>query len=154
MSTGWSDIKYRQDMPPPGGYGSIPYKRNLPVRGPSGYMMFGLVTAITLSGFRLHLRQRQLCRDEMKESLSAEKLLIPLMDAEKDRHDLKIIKETVESEALNIVGTGYVPDHKAGDRAVENYIKRYTFPKLQITDTFMPSVYFSYQLSTVPKCGP
>lgn len=38
-------------MPPPGGYESLKYKRNLPLRGPGGAVMFGTVLAICAAGF-------------------------------------------------------------------------------------------------------
>lgn len=41
--------KVKQDMPPPGGYGPIDYKRNLPKRGPSG-------TYITHLSNKIHIR--------------------------------------------------------------------------------------------------
>lgn len=40
-----------RDMPPAGGYESVRYKRNLPVRGPSGVMIFAGVMAISAFGF-------------------------------------------------------------------------------------------------------
>lgn len=40
-----------RDMPPPGGFETLKYKRNLPFRGPSGVMMLLGVTAISAFGF-------------------------------------------------------------------------------------------------------
>ena len=40
-----------RDMPPPGGFESLKYKRNLPFRGPSGLAILGGVTAVCLYGF-------------------------------------------------------------------------------------------------------
>ena len=41
----------KRDMPPPGGYETIKYKRNLPTRGPGGAVVFGVVGAICAYGF-------------------------------------------------------------------------------------------------------
>ncbi|KAF8640066.1 hypothetical protein AX17_001307 [Amanita inopinata Kibby_2008] len=40
-----------RDMPPPGGFEAIKYKRNLPVKGPGAYAILGGVTAICAYGF-------------------------------------------------------------------------------------------------------
>lgn len=40
-----------RDMPPAGGYEKVHYRRNLPVRGPSGLAIFALVGAISAFGF-------------------------------------------------------------------------------------------------------
>jgi NADH dehydrogenase (ubiquinone) 1 alpha subcomplex subunit 13 len=38
-------------MPPPGGYESIKYKRNLPVRGPGGALIFAATFVVCGLGF-------------------------------------------------------------------------------------------------------
>ena len=38
-------------MPPPGGFEPVKYKRNLPIRGPSGLVILGGVTAVCAYGF-------------------------------------------------------------------------------------------------------
>ena len=38
-------------MPPPGGFEPVKYKRNLPLRGPSGLVILGGVTAVCAYGF-------------------------------------------------------------------------------------------------------
>ena len=40
-----------RDMPPPGGFEPVKYKRNLPLRGPSGLVILGGVTAVCAYGF-------------------------------------------------------------------------------------------------------
>ena len=39
------NVTYRQDMPPPGGYAAVPWRRNIPTRGFGfvGCLMFGVV---------------------------------------------------------------------------------------------------------------
>lgn len=45
------DLRTARDMPPPGGFEPVKYKRNLPFRGPSGVMILAGVTAICTWGF-------------------------------------------------------------------------------------------------------
>jgi NADH dehydrogenase (ubiquinone) 1 alpha subcomplex subunit 13 len=40
-----------RDMPPQGGFEAVKYKRNIPIRGPSGLVILGCVTAICTYGF-------------------------------------------------------------------------------------------------------
>jgi NADH dehydrogenase (ubiquinone) 1 alpha subcomplex subunit 13 len=53
-------------MPPSGGYESIRYKRNLPIRGPGGAMVFGAIAVICGYGFykvgQGNLEKRFVCR--------------------------------------------------------------------------------------------
>ncbi|KAF8622097.1 hypothetical protein AX15_007235 [Amanita polypyramis BW_CC] len=44
-------MPYRQDMPPAGGFETVKYKRNLPMKGPGAYAILGGVTAICAYGF-------------------------------------------------------------------------------------------------------
>ena len=59
-------------MPPPGGFEAIKYKRNLPLRGPSGVVILGAVTAVCAYGFyrvglgNLEKRCVELCSEEGK----------------------------------------------------------------------------------------
>ena len=41
--------KVKQDMPPPGGYGPIDYKRNLPKRGLSGWYPVNVFSKLKIS---------------------------------------------------------------------------------------------------------
>ncbi|KAI9638823.1 GRIM-19 [Dioszegia hungarica] len=76
---------FRQDMPPPGGYESIKYKRNLPIRGPGGVVIFGAVAAVCAFGFwRVgmgNLEKRELQREQAWSRI----YLVPLILAEQDR---------------------------------------------------------------------
>ncbi|TSP09071.1 NADH dehydrogenase [ubiquinone] 1 alpha subcomplex subunit 13 [Bagarius yarrelli] len=69
--------KVKQDMPPPGGYGPIDYKRNLPKRGLSGQYTRLLI-----------------------EDLEARIALLPLLQAEHDRRTLRMLRENLEEEAV------------------------------------------------------
>ena len=42
---------FHRDMPPAGGFEAVRYKRNLPLRGPSGLAILGGVTALCAYGF-------------------------------------------------------------------------------------------------------
>ena len=42
---------FYRDMPPAGGFEALRYKRNLPLRGPSGLAILGGVTALCAYGF-------------------------------------------------------------------------------------------------------
>ncbi|CDZ98719.1 NADH:ubiquinone oxidoreductase, B16.6 subunit/cell death-regulatory protein [Phaffia rhodozyma] len=78
-------IKYRQDMPPPEGFGSIKYKRSLPYKGPSGIAIFGgLGLLMGVGWYRLigGLRERkELHRENMQSRIN----LLPFLLAEMDR---------------------------------------------------------------------
>ncbi|KAF9534677.1 GRIM-19 [Crepidotus variabilis] len=76
---------YRQDMPPAGGFESIKYKRNLPLRGPGAYAILGGVTAICAYGF-YRLGQGNLERRELeREKVWTRIHLLPILMAEGDR---------------------------------------------------------------------
>ncbi|KAK4686051.1 NADH dehydrogenase (ubiquinone) 1 alpha subcomplex subunit 13, partial [Tremellales sp. Uapishka_1] len=77
--------KCSRDMPPAGGYEAIKYKRNLPIRGPGGILVFGTMTAICAYGFwRIgegNLEKRELQREKAWSRIH----LVPLIMAEQDR---------------------------------------------------------------------
>ncbi|CAD6568261.1 MAG: hypothetical protein TREMPRED_004410 [Tremellales sp. Tagirdzhanova-0007] len=76
---------YRQDMPPSGGYAQIKYKRNLPLRGPSGLVTFSVVGLICTYGF-WRVGQGNLEKKELKRELAWSRIhLVPLLLAEQDR---------------------------------------------------------------------
>lgn len=56
-------LRYRQDLPPKGGYAGIRWEKNLPTRGISGVAMFLLCGGVMSVGFTLlirHQRKRRL----------------------------------------------------------------------------------------------
>ncbi|KAI3616425.1 nadh dehydrogenase 1 alpha subcomplex subunit 13 [Moniliophthora roreri] len=73
------------DMPPPGGFEAIKYKRNLPFRGPGGLVILGGVAAVTAFGFYRYgqgaLERRELQREKVWSRIH----LVPLLMAEGDR---------------------------------------------------------------------
>ncbi|KAF9263720.1 GRIM-19 [Marasmius fiardii PR-910] len=76
---------FRQDMPPPGGFEPIKYKRNLPFRGPGGWVIIGGVAAVSAFGFYRYgqgaLERRELQREKVWSRIH----LVPLLMAEGDR---------------------------------------------------------------------
>ncbi|PCH40860.1 hypothetical protein WOLCODRAFT_71575, partial [Wolfiporia cocos MD-104 SS10] len=72
-------------LPPAGGFDAIKYKRNLPLRGPSGLVILGGVTAVCAYGFyrvgKGNLEKRELHREKMWSRIH----LVPLLLAEGDR---------------------------------------------------------------------
>ncbi|KAG8936730.1 hypothetical protein FRC02_012012 [Tulasnella sp. 418] len=76
---------YRQDLPPPGGFEAIKYKRSLPFRGPGGWAILGGVTLFCGIGF-YRLGQGNLERRELKREKAWSRLhLVPMLLAEGDR---------------------------------------------------------------------
>ncbi|KAK0206835.1 GRIM-19 [Desarmillaria ectypa] len=78
-------IPYRQDMPPPGGFESVKYKRNLPFRGPGALAILGGITLVSVYGFyqlgKGNLEKRELEREKVWSRIH----LVPLLLAEGDR---------------------------------------------------------------------
>ncbi|XP_070974831.1 NADH dehydrogenase [ubiquinone] 1 alpha subcomplex subunit 13-like isoform X1 [Oncorhynchus clarkii lewisi] len=96
--------KVKQDMPPPGGYGPVDYKRNLPKRGLSGYSMLTIGVGVMCFGYwRLFKWNRERRRLQIEE-LEARIALLPLLQAEQDRRQLRMLRENLEEEAVVMKG--------------------------------------------------
>uniref|UniRef100_A0A8V1AGR3 NADH dehydrogenase [ubiquinone] 1 alpha subcomplex subunit 13 n=1 Tax=Gallus gallus TaxID=9031 RepID=A0A8V1AGR3_CHICK len=80
--------KVKQDMPPPGGYGPIDYKRHLPRRGLSGYSLFALGIGSLLLGYYTIIKWNRERRRLLIEDLEARIALMPLLQAEADRRSV------------------------------------------------------------------
>ncbi|KAI1608925.1 NADH dehydrogenase [Exophiala viscosa] len=78
-----------QDLPPSGGYEPVQYRRNLPTRGfrPAYYFVgIGLVMAYGWRNFFLGQREKhELAREKMWARIH----LIPVMQAEEDRDQVR-----------------------------------------------------------------
>lgn len=83
-----------RDLPPQGGYAPIRYKRNLPVRGPSGVFLIFATVGVSIFGFwRLgqgNVERRYVLCTLMNSELARERAwsriyLTPLLLAETDR---------------------------------------------------------------------
>jgi len=66
-------MRYKQDLPPKGGYPGINWQRNLPKRGYSGVTLFVAATGIISGGFVLLIRHIR--RQRFEKHLSVEKML-------------------------------------------------------------------------------
>lgn len=94
-----------QDMPPAGGFEAVRYKRNIPMRGPGGAVIFGGVAAVCAYGFYVlgkgnlerrcvakysfgrctRLTRFALDRELKRETAWSRIHLVPLLLAEQDR---------------------------------------------------------------------
>ncbi|XP_059846971.1 NADH dehydrogenase [ubiquinone] 1 alpha subcomplex subunit 13 isoform X1 [Hypanus sabinus] len=107
-----ASVKVTQDLPPPGGYGPVDYKRNVPRRGLSGYSMFGIGVGILIFGYwRLFKWNRERRRLQI-EDLEARIAMMPLLQAEQDRRYLRLLRENLEEEAKIMKD---VPGWKVGE---------------------------------------
>ncbi|XP_049733499.1 NADH dehydrogenase [ubiquinone] 1 alpha subcomplex subunit 13 isoform X1 [Elephas maximus indicus] len=104
--------KVKQDMPPLGGYGPIDYKRNLPRRGLSGYSMLAVGFGTLLFGYWRMMKWNRERRRLHIEDLEARIALMPLLQAERDRRVLQMLRENLEEEAIIMKD---VPDWKVGE---------------------------------------
>lgn len=104
--------KVKQDMPPPGGYAPIDYKRNLPKRGLTGYSMFGIGIGMMLFGYWRIFKWNRERRRLQIEDLEARIAIMPLLQAEQDRITLKMLRENLEEEAIIMKD---VPGWKVGE---------------------------------------
>merc|ERR1712156_190426 len=105
---------YRQDMPPPGGYAAIPWRRSIPTRG------FGYI-GVLISGYLIydvsylsHQRYTHWRKQSMLETANLDTACMPLWEAEMDRDELRSLKHQIESEAVNIVASGFDKNWKCG----------------------------------------
>ncbi|XP_070542945.1 NADH dehydrogenase [ubiquinone] 1 alpha subcomplex subunit 13-like [Ptychodera flava] len=106
-------VPYKQDAPPKGGYGPIDYKRHLPRRGVSGYMMFiGCAATMTVGFIGLCLNNRRRRRWKFEDQ-EAKITLMPILMAEEDRRLLIEMKKLREQEAEIMKDVpGWVPGEK------------------------------------------
>ncbi|XP_072037915.1 NADH dehydrogenase [ubiquinone] 1 alpha subcomplex subunit 13-like [Amphiura filiformis] len=91
---------FRQELPPKGGYEKINYKRAIPKRGPSGYLLLGGVTAFCFAGFLRLAQVNRYRRRVQREEREARIAIHPLIEAERDRDYLKVLKYNREQEAI------------------------------------------------------
>ncbi|XP_032069475.1 NADH dehydrogenase [ubiquinone] 1 alpha subcomplex subunit 13 [Thamnophis elegans] len=91
--------KVKQDMPPPGGYGSIDYKRRLPYRGLPGYglLAIGIGTFVfgTYAIYRWNWERRLLAFEDAEARIA----IMPLLMAEDDRKTLRLMRQNLDEEA-------------------------------------------------------
>ncbi|XP_050790062.1 NADH dehydrogenase [ubiquinone] 1 alpha subcomplex subunit 13 isoform X1 [Gopherus flavomarginatus] len=105
-------VKVKQDLPPPGGYGPIDYKRHLPRRGLSGYSLFAIGIGSLLVGYYNLIKWNRERRRLQIEEMEARIALFPLLQAESDRRTLRLLRENLEEEAKIMKD---VPGWKVGE---------------------------------------
>eukprot|EP00055_Hartaetosiga_balthica_P000212 m.135986 g.135986 ORF g.135986 m.135986 type:complete len:124 (+) comp10343_c0_seq1:42-413(+) len=89
-----------QDRPPKGGYGNIPYQRNIPKRGPPGYALFAGGAAIFVLGmYQINRGRAQRSRIE-QEKINNRLALKPFLEAESDRKYIVDTAKELEAEAI------------------------------------------------------
>ncbi|XP_026750017.1 NADH dehydrogenase [ubiquinone] 1 alpha subcomplex subunit 13 [Galleria mellonella] len=92
-------VARKQDLPPPGGYKPIPYKRIPAKQYFSGYAMFAGYIGMTIGGLYLYnINYKQIKRDEI-EMRSAKMAIYPMLLAERDREYLKQLRRNRDAEA-------------------------------------------------------
>ncbi|RIA87346.1 hypothetical protein C1645_726575 [Glomus cerebriforme] len=114
-----------QDLPRPGGFPAVQYKRNIPRRGPSGLALFTGITAISALGFywmtQTILESRELKREKNWSRIH----LIPMLQAEFDRDTYRRAQASLQREAEIMKD---VPDWKIGESVYNS--KRYVPPSV------------------------
>ncbi|KAA1065212.1 hypothetical protein PGT21_032621 [Puccinia graminis f. sp. tritici] len=78
-------IPYKQELPPVGGYEPVKFKRNLPIRGPSGSLIIGGVFVTCLYGFYRYGQGNVEKRELKRENIWSRIHLVPILTAENDR---------------------------------------------------------------------
>lgn len=112
VTTNCYNANMKQDMPPPGGYGPIDYKRHLPRRGLSGYSLFALGIGSLLLGYYTIIKWNRERRRLLIEDLEARIALMPLLQAEADRRTLRLMRQNLDEEAKIMKD---VPGWKVGE---------------------------------------
>ncbi|KAM0276996.1 hypothetical protein ACHAQH_006179 [Verticillium albo-atrum] len=78
-----------QDMPPVGGYNAVQYKRNLPARGfRPGILLLGMGAVMGYGWYKLIKGIRE-ANELAREKMWARIHLIPLLQAEEDRDQIR-----------------------------------------------------------------
>ncbi|KAI9140877.1 GRIM-19, partial [Paraphysoderma sedebokerense] len=116
-----------QDLPPPGGFGSVRYKRNLPSRGPSGAVLFAGVIGIMTYGWYWTIEGIKERRELKREKVWSRIHLTPVLQAESDREEVRRIlhQEQTEAEVMKDV-KGW----KVGESVY--HTKRYVPPTVMV----------------------
>ncbi|ELU08255.1 hypothetical protein CAPTEDRAFT_168607 [Capitella teleta] len=90
--------KFRQEMPPPGGYGGVEWSQKLAKAKLSGYRTFGLMAAIGIPAWTYFGYQTTKYRDVRREMTDARIAMEPLYAAEQHRMYLKQLRKNRDDE--------------------------------------------------------
>ncbi|ESN89828.1 hypothetical protein HELRODRAFT_186249 [Helobdella robusta] len=93
-----SASKYRQEMPPPGGYGMVDWAKKIPRKGMGGYAIFGAFFAVTTAGWVGYYFERKIKNKQRLEMNDARLAVAPLFVAEEQRMYLKRLRENRDEE--------------------------------------------------------
>ncbi|KNE66686.1 hypothetical protein AMAG_11186 [Allomyces macrogynus ATCC 38327] len=120
---------YVQDMPPQGGFARVQYKRNIPARGPSGAALFAGLTALVAYGWYWNIQGIRERREIRREQTWARIHLVPMLQAEQDRHEARMLaqQEEIERKAMKDV-----PGWKVGEKVY--HTDRYVPPTVLVAD--------------------
>ncbi|VVC98484.1 NADH dehydrogenase [ubiquinone] 1 alpha subcomplex subunit 13 [Leptidea sinapis] len=89
----------KQDLPPPGGYKPIPFKRIPAKQYFSGFACIaGYLGITTVSAYLYYLNCKQVKKNEI-EMRSAKMAIYPMLVAERDREYLKQLRRNRDAEA-------------------------------------------------------
>lgn len=91
-------VPYKQELPPVGGYEPIKFKRNLPVKGPSGAVLFGGTFLLCSWGFYRYAQGNKELKELKREDIWSRIHLVPFLTAESDRDRYRREQANLERE--------------------------------------------------------
>ncbi|KAJ1502787.1 hypothetical protein HMI54_013906 [Coelomomyces lativittatus] len=124
-----SPTSYVQDAPPPEGFKPITYKRNLPSRGPSGFVLLSACLLTMGYGWYWSIQGIFERRELSREKIWSRIHLIPLLQSELDR---QMDRFTRQQRKLEEDIMKDVPGWKVGESVYHG--TRNTRPKYMIPD--------------------
>ncbi|KPJ15823.1 NADH dehydrogenase [ubiquinone] 1 alpha subcomplex subunit 13 [Papilio machaon] len=89
----------KQDLPPPGGYKPIPFKRIPAKQYFSGYTLFAGYIGMTIGAIYLYNLTAQRIKKHEIEMRSSKMAIYPMLLAERDREYLKQLRRNRDAEA-------------------------------------------------------
>ncbi|KAK2173102.1 hypothetical protein NP493_904g00106 [Ridgeia piscesae] len=131
-------MKFRQDMPPPGGYGPVEWAQKIPRRGLSGYAIFGVAIGISSTAWILYHFERNYKRRYELDMNDARIALEPLLEAERHRAFLKQLRKNRDEENMLMKDVpGWETGTLYGEPCYHNQAKR--FPDVKPEEYFIHS---------------
>ncbi|XP_063539904.1 NADH dehydrogenase [ubiquinone] 1 alpha subcomplex subunit 13 [Cydia strobilella] len=134
-------VARKQDLPPPGGYKPIPFKRIPAKQFFSGYAMFAGFIGMTTGALYLHYLNYKWVKKHEIEMRSAKMAIYPMLLAERDREYLKQLRRNRDAEAELMKD---VPGWEVGTYYGEKVYK------LLPPDTLVEPIFHEYYAHTDP----
>ncbi|XP_041980744.1 NADH dehydrogenase [ubiquinone] 1 alpha subcomplex subunit 13 [Aricia agestis] len=132
----------KQDLPPPGGYKPIPFKRLPAKQYFSGYTLFAAFVGVTSFGLYLYsITAKKILKHDI-EMRSAKLAVYPMLLAERDREYLKQLRRNRDAEAELMKD---VPGWEVGTYYGEPVYKN--LPK----DTLVDPIFHEYYVHSSPS---